>query len=131
MRGLIRGGVISIFSKSEVTKNNVSYRIIPIRKLDMFNIWKNRNSFFRGERGAFETSYLFFRKKFRLCDLLLKYLNGGILYLLPNRGQTMFWTILEFCHGLNDAVQTSPPVQYNNAGLSRAPFPGKLEANHP
>jgi len=61
MRGLIRGGVILwylvlIFSKSEVTKNNVIYRIIPIRKLDMFNIWKNRNSFFRGERGAFETS---------------------------------------------------------------------------
>jgi len=67
---------------------------------------------------------------FCLCDLLLKYLNGGILYLLPNRGQTMFWTILEFCQGLNDVVQTSPPVQYNNAGLSRAPFPRKLEADH-
>jgi hypothetical protein len=35
-----------------------------------------------------------------------------ITYPFPNRGQTMFSTILEFCQGLNDVVQTSShPVQ--------------------
>ncbi len=63
----------------------------------------------------------------RLTTKILEQWNS----VLPNRGQTMFLTILEFCQGLNDVVQTSPPVQYNNAGLSRAPFPRKLEADHP
>jgi hypothetical protein len=54
-------------------------------------------------------------------------LDGGIL--LPNRGQTMFSTMLEFCQGLNDVVQH--PIRYNNARLSRAPSPMKLEADHP
>ena len=64
-------------------------------------------------------------KFFRLCDLLTKILERWNS-ILPNSGQTMFST-LEFCRGLNDVVQTSPPVQYNYAGLSRAPFP--LEAD--
>ena len=47
----------------------------------------------------------------RLCDLLTEYFEQWNS-VLPNRGNSTSWTILEFCQGLNDVVvQTSRPVQ--------------------
>jgi hypothetical protein len=45
-------------------------------------------------------------------------------YLLPNCGQTMNWANFGI-------VDNNHPIRYNNAGLSSAPFPRKLEADHP
>ena len=69
-----------------------------------------RNSFFQGERGAFETSYLFFRKNFRLCDLLLKYLNGGILYcqIAAKPCSRQFWNFVE-----DSMMLSRHPLLYN------------------
>jgi hypothetical protein len=68
------------------------------------------------------------QRKIRLCDLLTKILNGGILYCqiaaIPCSQQ--------FCNFVEDSMMLSRhPVRYNNVGLSGEPFPRKLEANHP
>ena len=66
---------------------------------------------------------------FRLCDsLTLKYLNGGILYcqIAAKPCSQQFWNFVQ-----DSMMLSRHPIRYNNAGLSRAPFPRKLEAVHP
>ena len=60
-----------------------------------------------------------------ICATYLKHLNSGIIYYQIAAKQ--FWNFVE------DSIMllSRHPVRYNNAGLSSAPFPRKLEADHP
>ena len=62
---------------------------------------------------------------------LLKYWTVEFC-ITKSRQFPMFLTILEFCQdSMIMLLLSRHPVRYNNAGLSSAPFPRKLEADHP